>query len=469
METIETDHLVIGAGASGMAFVDALVTSTDDEVVLVDRRHQPGGHWVDAYPFVRLHQPSAYYGVGSRQLGDDRRNETGPEAGWYPRASGAELVDYYQRVLDEQLLPSDRVRFLAATEHVGAERDGHVVVSRLTGRHTLVRPRSSFVDATYVESTIPSRHERPFDVEPGAAVVSPNELVDIADGAGGFVVLGAGKTAMDVCVWLLDHGVDPGEITWVRPRDGWFVSRAHTQPFELSGAMLDYQSRMIEAATTARDGAELAHRLEEHGMMFRVDTSHEPVVYRGATISPHELGQLRRIERVVRLGTVRTIAPGVVHLTEGELSVDRGAVHVDCTAPGLATPPARPIFEPGRVTIQFTTMGVAPWSAALLGFVAGLDVPLEEKNRWCPPLTRWGTIDGQLLLLAEGLPLEGIRREVPELAEWNAGTRLNPGRSIPDCLGDPDAQAAMLRLLEHVEPAVAHLRRLADSMSSAAR
>ena len=56
MREIETDYLVVGAGASGMAFVDALLAETDAGVVLVDRRDRPGGHWLDAYPFVRLHQ-----------------------------------------------------------------------------------------------------------------------------------------------------------------------------------------------------------------------------------------------------------------------------------------------------------------------------------------------------------------------------------------------------------------------------
>ena len=32
------------------------------------RRAKPGGHWMDAYEFVRLHQPAAYYGVNSRPL-----------------------------------------------------------------------------------------------------------------------------------------------------------------------------------------------------------------------------------------------------------------------------------------------------------------------------------------------------------------------------------------------------------------
>ena len=45
MDTIETDYLVVGAGAAGMAFVDTLISECDAEVVMVDRRHAPGGHW----------------------------------------------------------------------------------------------------------------------------------------------------------------------------------------------------------------------------------------------------------------------------------------------------------------------------------------------------------------------------------------------------------------------------------------
>lgn len=38
---IETDHLVVGAGAAGMAFTDTLVTESDADVVLVDRHTGP--------------------------------------------------------------------------------------------------------------------------------------------------------------------------------------------------------------------------------------------------------------------------------------------------------------------------------------------------------------------------------------------------------------------------------------------
>lgn len=46
--SIDTDYLIVGAGAAGLAFADALIEACDADVVLVDRRHGPGGHWNDA-------------------------------------------------------------------------------------------------------------------------------------------------------------------------------------------------------------------------------------------------------------------------------------------------------------------------------------------------------------------------------------------------------------------------------------
>jgi cation diffusion facilitator CzcD-associated flavoprotein CzcO len=74
---VDTDYLVVGAGATGLAFVDTLVAEADVEVTVVDRQAAPGGHWLHAYPFVRLHTPSAYYGVNSLALGEERIEEVG--------------------------------------------------------------------------------------------------------------------------------------------------------------------------------------------------------------------------------------------------------------------------------------------------------------------------------------------------------------------------------------------------------
>ncbi len=92
---INTDYLVVGAGASGLAFADALVAEADVEVTVIDRRGAPGGHWVDAYPFVRLHTPSAYYGVSSLALGEDRFDRAGENTGYYERATGGEVREQF--------------------------------------------------------------------------------------------------------------------------------------------------------------------------------------------------------------------------------------------------------------------------------------------------------------------------------------------------------------------------------------
>jgi len=92
---MDTDYLVVGAGASGLAFADTLLAEANVAVTLVDRREAPGGHWQQVYPFVRLHTPSAFYGVNSLALRDDRIDQTGENAGFYERATGQEVRDYF--------------------------------------------------------------------------------------------------------------------------------------------------------------------------------------------------------------------------------------------------------------------------------------------------------------------------------------------------------------------------------------
>ena len=79
-----------------MAFADVIQNESDASFVLVDRHARPGGHWNDSYPFVRLHQPSSFYGVNSRRLGNDTIDQVGWNAGLYELASGTEVVTYFE-------------------------------------------------------------------------------------------------------------------------------------------------------------------------------------------------------------------------------------------------------------------------------------------------------------------------------------------------------------------------------------
>src|SRR5262245_41710714 len=109
---METDYLVIGAGAMGLAFADELLTRTDAHITLIDKRHAPGWHWNDAYSFVRLHQPSVFYGVESKELAAYKIDEGGPNHGLLSLASGPQVLAYFHELVRERFLPSGRVRFL---------------------------------------------------------------------------------------------------------------------------------------------------------------------------------------------------------------------------------------------------------------------------------------------------------------------------------------------------------------------
>jgi hypothetical protein len=306
MTVIDTDYLIVGAGAAGMAFADALIAECDTDVVMVERRHCPGGHWNDAYPFVRIHQASANYGVNSRVLGTDSIDPTGPNAGFYERATGVEICDYFQKVLDGALLPSGKVRFFGMCDYVGNWSSEHAFTSRLTGTRTAVRVRRKVVDTTYLESSVPATHTPSFQVDPDVRFFPVGDLVALADPPTGYTILGAGKTAMDACNWLLDNGVDPDRIRWVRPRDAWLLDRASYQPRKLVTATLESFSLGVEALAHAETVDDLWRRLEACGQLCRLDPKVAPTMFRGAILSTAERKGLEQIERVVRLGRVRT-------------------------------------------------------------------------------------------------------------------------------------------------------------------
>jgi NAD(P)-binding Rossmann-like domain len=454
---VETDYLVIGAGASGMAFADTLLAHTDAEIVLVDRRHRPGGHWLDAYPFVRLHQPSACYGVESRPLGHDRIDEHGPNAGFYERASGAEICDYYSRVLDENLLPTGRVRFFGMSDHRGQDVEGQIVTSLLDGSTTVVKPRRKLVDATYVQSEVPSRHLPGFAIESGVTLIPPNELVHLGAPADRFTVIGAGKTAIDTCAWLLEAGVEADRIRWIRGRDPWQFDRGLTQPLELVGSFMRLQAHWVEAAAAAEHGHDFGRRLEDAGVFLRIDSSVEPLAFRGATVSKREIDALRTIEHVVRVRRVRRIGLNSLSTDDGDVPSTPHEVYVDCTAAGIPAAPPRRVFAPDRITIQYVAAGFLPWCAATIGFVESTGLGDEEKNRLCPPVVFTGDA-ADLTQLAYAAMLGQVARVRHEtVGPWNARSRLNPARGAVDRLEDPDVAESLAYMIEHTRDALENL------------
>jgi hypothetical protein len=467
---LETDYLVVGAGAAGMAFTDALLTHTEATVTIVDRRHAPGGHWLDAYPFVRLHQPSSFYGVDSVPLGQDAIDANGTNAGFYELASADELRAYYARVMQRHFLPTGRVRYFPCSEYLhsgtpGAD-GGHRFVSRLDGGSWRASVRRKLVDTTYLEGAIPATSPPPFEVAEGVRCVTPGELARLEMAPERFTIIGAGKTAVDTCVWLLERGVSPSAIRWVRPRDAWWMNRKFQQPGTLLPDLLRGSATQVEAIAHAGTIEELFARLEPEGIFLRIDPRVAPTMFRGAIVSESELHLLRQIEDVVRMGRVRRIERDAIVLDEGRVPTDERTVHVHCAARGLARPPRRPIFERGRVTIQPFFWSFACYQFAMLGVIEATVEGDEQKNGLCPGIAYWDKNEDYLTAFLATMVLTNAMAAHSTLARWSKVTRLNPGSGIAALRDDPRVIDARERIKRHGLPAAMNLQKMTTSRSA---
>ncbi len=162
MNELETDYLIIGAGAVGLAFADTLIDEDPDcHITFVDKHAKPGGHWNDAYGFVALHQPAQLWCHSqefSRQI-----DSHGPNKGLHALASGTEVLAYFEKVMNMRLLPTGRVsvslsqrvsrqnrqRRCKSSIHTLRQRDQHTGAPQNRGplSTSSVRPRTGAISA----------------------------------------------------------------------------------------------------------------------------------------------------------------------------------------------------------------------------------------------------------------------------------------------------------------------------------
>lgn len=265
------DYLVVGGGATGMAFVDSLLHHHPEKpsVVIVDKHVSPGGHWHDSYSFVRLHQPSAMYGVESERL------ETGENAAAH-RATRQQILDYYKAV-QHKLGDMFDLRFVGGAQVDLTAPSPHgeyalVKTSQMGVEEKIVVKAKKLVDARFLEPDLPVFVGPKFKFNPEKVNVVPvNSLADNAhkemigdeelpgargnaedaeNSAGGldrYVVIGAGKTGMDAIVYLqTSKNVKPEDIMWVMPHDAWITAR------ESIASCMEYLNACVKAGVEQR-------------------------------------------------------------------------------------------------------------------------------------------------------------------------------------------------------------------------
>ena len=456
-ETIEVDYLIIGAGAMGMAFADIVLSESDKTILMVDMHQKPGGHWNDAYPFVTLHQPSAYYGVSSKELSKGVIDSLGLNKGLQDLATGPEILAYFDEVMRYHFLPTGRVTYLPMCRYEG---DGKI--SAITSDKTYhVTVREKTVDATWLKTTVPSTHTPNFEVADGVNMMPLNDLPKVDAQPSRYVIIGGGKTGIDAVIWLLENHVDPDQIHWVRPRDAWLMRRENTQPdprfFE---ATMGAQAAQMEAIASSTSIDDMFDRLEAAGVFVRIDESVRPAMFHGATISDPELAELRRVKNVIRKGRIQRIEPDQIIMDEDTLPSDPNTLFVDCSACAVGNSEETAVFQGDTIYLQ-TVRTVQPvFSAA---FIAHIDLTREteeEKNRLCAvvPLpnhaTDWIRMQNAFMMNQYNWSQE------KDLPEWLRANRLDGYSQLTKGIGEDEIEkrAIMRKLRDNAVPSVMKLQ-----------
>lgn len=463
MPGFETDYLIIGAGAVGLAFADTLIDEDPAcHITIVDKHARPGGHWNDAYSFVALHQPSATYGVNSMELCPDRVDEHGHNAGMYPLAKHAEILAYYSKLMSERLIPSGRVTYHPLTAYVGGEGKVHRCKGILSGEETTFTVRRKLVDATWFQTSVPSTHKPAFDIAPGTRLAVPGDLPGLWNKADKlpdqYVILGAGKTAMDTAVWLLEAGVAPERIGWVRPRDSWMFNRKFLQPaYHRLEGLIEFQLGLVEEAAQSQTGDELFERLGARGLMLRIDPEVTPKMFHFAVISEGEVELLRRITNVYRQGRVIAIEPGRMHFGADSVDLPQDTLFIDCTAtavPFAVRADTRPFFDGDRITLQLVQTPFVPYSAALAAFLEANFATDAERNALCPLAPLTDSTDTYPYAVMANLMSTAILAGNDKTNAFNARSRLHP------------TGPAIARLIAEGSPRLAPLAKVGETIKA---
>ena len=463
---LETDYLIIGSGAVGMAFADVILTETDANIIIVDKYAKPGGHWNLAYPFVTLHQPSQFYGVSSKELSKGRIDKVGLNKGLFDLASGAEVSAYFDEVMRDTFLPTGRVQYFPLCEYKG----DYKFTSMMTGEEYEVKVNKKLVDATYLKTTVPANHTPSFTIAEGVNFMPLNDLTKITTPPKGFVVIGGGKTGIDACLWLLENKVNPDKITWIVSRDAWLLDRQTTQPtaafFEQS---IGNQANQFEAIAQATSITDMFDKLEAKGVFVRIDKTMRPQMFHGATISQLELAELRKIKNVVRKGRVQNIEPTQIILEKGTIPTSTEIVHVDCSASAITNLETKPIFMDEVITPQTVRSYQPVFSAA---FIAHVEVNYEtqkEKNKLCGlvPLPNHDT--DWLRMLAAQMQNQFTWSQDKPLRKWLMENRLDGfGKIVRNVDKENSKHMAILqRLKNSALPAMMNLQKLIGEIDAA--
>jgi len=255
------------------------------------------------------------------------------------------MLEYYQTVLQD-LIDTGRVRFFQESSYFNK------MIRSVTGKVWSVKAKKT-VWANRGE--VPSKSPLPLPCLQGAGVnvCSPDDP-SVLSHAPEYLVVGAGRSAVEALLWLLKKGIDPETITWILPHES-FWHRERMPPATPSGKVRKtVQPQALQSSK-----------------------------FQCAALSKKERKDLGLVTNIVRLGLVMGAEPGRLLLERGQVPLQTGAVVLDCSE-SLQDHKEVPIWQPGKLVLQCLSNCKRAKSAALIAAIELQPGTDEEKNLFKP-------------------------------------------------------------------------------------
>ena len=338
---IAYDYLVVGAGATGMCFVDVILRCTNKTVCLVDKKIGPGGHWHEPYPYVKLHQPPQTYGIESIPLTQD---------------DGISVKKHFETALAH----------FATNKNFTALFNIRVDINNPSISH------KTLVDARYLEVTrIPSSWN----------MLTPWTLPEPVKKT--YIVVGGGKTGMDTCLYLKQYAE---KVIWVISHDAYWIKRESIETGYGQYPRYTKCAKVMEWIVSTLPGwfsMSLDNRI--------VSMVGRPERYRCGIVNESEWDAIQGVE-IVRKGYVTNRVGDTLTFEDGSTLCIPNAVFVDCIQQGLPRQKTQQIFQKHKIVLQPVVMCQPCFSATIIAKMVATNTRLDLQPVWHPKTCEDGVI-----------------------------------------------------------------------------
>lgn len=148
------------------------------------------------------------------------------------------------------------------------------------------------------------------------------------------------------------------------------------------------QANQMEAIAQSTSIDDMFDKLEEAGVMLRIDKDVRPAMFHGATVSEAELAALQTLPNIIRHGRVTHVGKEALTFKDAQWAMPEDALVVDCSASALTNLEIKPVFEGNTITPQTVRAYQPVFSAALIAHVEAAydDEATKQKLTQVVPL-----------------------------------------------------------------------------------